>query len=160
MNSSLNDEFIMKRSRTSSISSVSGAPVPSGVPGSVRNPIRSSYSSSHGYAQVFHLIAFSLGGIKIYSVADWGNAIKGLRLKLVLEHVDDYCSTFFVLLCFVFIDPSNCAFSEKSSIQSQSFSFHKPRRISVSDSRASCQESKVGIFKCSQPFIGVWNTFE
>ncbi len=70
MNSSLNEESIMKRSRTSSISSVSGAPVPSGVPGSVRNPIRSSYSSSHGYPQVFHLIAFLLGGMKMYSVAD------------------------------------------------------------------------------------------
>lgn len=52
MNSSLNEESIMKRSRTSSISSISGAPVPSGVPGSVRNPIRSSYSSSQGYPQV------------------------------------------------------------------------------------------------------------
>ncbi|XP_016132977.1 nuclear envelope pore membrane protein POM 121 [Sinocyclocheilus grahami] len=51
MNSSLNEESIMKRSRTSSISSVSGAPVPSGVPGSVRNPIRSSYSSTQGYPQ-------------------------------------------------------------------------------------------------------------
>ncbi|XP_052423452.1 nuclear envelope pore membrane protein POM 121 isoform X1 [Carassius gibelio] len=51
MNSSLNEESIMKRSRTSSISSVSGAPVPSGVPGSIRNPIRSSYSSSQGYPQ-------------------------------------------------------------------------------------------------------------
>uniref|UniRef100_A0A8C1VQ02 POM121 transmembrane nucleoporin n=1 Tax=Cyprinus carpio TaxID=7962 RepID=A0A8C1VQ02_CYPCA len=51
MNSSLTEESIMKRSRTSSISSVSGAPVPSGVPGSVRNPIRSSYSSSQGYPQ-------------------------------------------------------------------------------------------------------------
>ncbi|XP_073685287.1 nuclear envelope pore membrane protein POM 121 isoform X2 [Garra rufa] len=51
MNSSLNEESIMKRSRTSSISSVSGAPIPSGVPGSVRNPIRSSYSSSQGYPQ-------------------------------------------------------------------------------------------------------------
>ncbi|XP_059401196.1 nuclear envelope pore membrane protein POM 121-like [Carassius carassius] len=51
MNSSLNEESIMKCSRTSSISSVSGAPVPSGVPGSVRNPIRSSYSSSQGYPQ-------------------------------------------------------------------------------------------------------------
>uniref|UniRef100_A0A8C2G2H0 POM121 transmembrane nucleoporin n=1 Tax=Cyprinus carpio TaxID=7962 RepID=A0A8C2G2H0_CYPCA len=51
LNSSLNEESIMKRSRTSSISSVSGAPVPSGVPGSVRNPIRSSYSSSQGYPQ-------------------------------------------------------------------------------------------------------------
>ncbi|XP_039532104.1 nuclear envelope pore membrane protein POM 121 isoform X1 [Pimephales promelas] len=51
MNSSLNEESIMKRSRTSSISSMSGAPVPSGVPGSVRNPIRSSYSSSQGYPQ-------------------------------------------------------------------------------------------------------------
>ncbi|XP_059394848.1 nuclear envelope pore membrane protein POM 121-like isoform X2 [Carassius carassius] len=51
MNSSLNEECIMKRSRTSSISSVSGAPVPSGVPGSIRNPIRSSYSSSQGYPQ-------------------------------------------------------------------------------------------------------------
>ncbi|KAA0704118.1 POM 121 Nuclear envelope pore membrane protein [Triplophysa tibetana] len=51
MNSSVIEEFTMKRSRTSSISSVSGGPVPSGVPGSVRNPIRSSYSSSQGYPQ-------------------------------------------------------------------------------------------------------------
>ncbi|KAI7793734.1 putative nuclear envelope pore membrane protein POM 121, partial [Triplophysa rosa] len=51
MNSSVMEESTMKRSRTSSISSVSGGPVPSGVPGSVRNPIRSSYSSSQGYPQ-------------------------------------------------------------------------------------------------------------
>ncbi|XP_056592426.1 nuclear envelope pore membrane protein POM 121 [Triplophysa dalaica] len=51
MNSSVIEEFTMKRSRASSISSVSGGPVPSGVPGSVRNPIRSSYSSSQGYPQ-------------------------------------------------------------------------------------------------------------
>ncbi|XP_051541897.1 nuclear envelope pore membrane protein POM 121-like [Myxocyprinus asiaticus] len=51
MNSSLIEESTMKRSRTSSISSVSGAPIPSGVPGSVRNPIRSSYSSSQFYPQ-------------------------------------------------------------------------------------------------------------
>ncbi|XP_062870334.1 nuclear envelope pore membrane protein POM 121 isoform X2 [Trichomycterus rosablanca] len=41
----------LKRSRTSSISSVGGSPVACGVPGSVRNPIRSSYSSSLGYPQ-------------------------------------------------------------------------------------------------------------
>ncbi|XP_051539554.1 nuclear envelope pore membrane protein POM 121 isoform X2 [Myxocyprinus asiaticus] len=51
INSSLIEESTMKRSRTSSISSVSGAPVPSGAPGSVRNSIRSSYSSSQGYPQ-------------------------------------------------------------------------------------------------------------
>ncbi|TRY95403.1 hypothetical protein DNTS_005479 [Danionella cerebrum] len=51
MNSSLQEETTMKRSRTSSISSLSFAPIPSGVPGSARNPIRSSYSSSQGYPQ-------------------------------------------------------------------------------------------------------------
>ncbi|XP_051972650.1 nuclear envelope pore membrane protein POM 121 isoform X2 [Xyrauchen texanus] len=48
---SLIEESTMKRSRTSSISSMSGAPIPSGAPGSVRNSIRSSYSSSQGYPQ-------------------------------------------------------------------------------------------------------------
>ncbi|XP_022537212.2 nuclear envelope pore membrane protein POM 121 [Astyanax mexicanus] len=51
MNTSVLEESTMKRSRTSSISSVSGAPTSFGVPGSVRNPIRSSYSSSQGYPQ-------------------------------------------------------------------------------------------------------------
>ncbi|KAF5892953.1 nuclear envelope pore membrane protein, partial [Clarias magur] len=45
------EESTVKRSRTSSISSVSGCPVSCGVPGSARNPIRSSYSSSQGYPQ-------------------------------------------------------------------------------------------------------------
>ncbi|XP_066507773.1 nuclear envelope pore membrane protein POM 121 [Hoplias malabaricus] len=51
LNSSMLEESTMKRSRTSSISSVSGATASCGVPGSVRNPIRSSYSSSQGYPQ-------------------------------------------------------------------------------------------------------------
>ncbi|KAF4082109.1 hypothetical protein AMELA_G00147820 [Ameiurus melas] len=51
LNVSLLEESMVKRSRTSSISSVSGCPVSCGVPGSARNPIRSSYSSSQGYPQ-------------------------------------------------------------------------------------------------------------
>ncbi|XP_072514448.1 nuclear envelope pore membrane protein POM 121 [Salminus brasiliensis] len=51
MNASMVEESTMKRSRTSSISSMSGVPASFGVPGSVRNPIRSSYSSSQGYLQ-------------------------------------------------------------------------------------------------------------
>ncbi|XP_067289760.1 nuclear envelope pore membrane protein POM 121 [Pseudorasbora parva] len=51
MNPSLTEECVMKRSRSSSISSISTAPVPGGVLGSIRNPIRSSYSSSQGYPQ-------------------------------------------------------------------------------------------------------------
>ncbi|KAL7847389.1 hypothetical protein SRHO_G00223690 [Serrasalmus rhombeus] len=51
LNASVLEESTMKRSRTSSISSVSGAPTSFGVPGSARNPIRSSYSSSQGYTQ-------------------------------------------------------------------------------------------------------------
>lgn len=46
------DESTMKRSRTSSISSVSGAHAPRGTPGTARNPIHSSYSSSGGISQV------------------------------------------------------------------------------------------------------------
>ncbi|XP_060942133.1 nuclear envelope pore membrane protein POM 121 [Limanda limanda] len=49
--SSLAEESIMKRSRTSSISSGSGAHAPRGTPGSRRNPINSSYSSSLGLSQ-------------------------------------------------------------------------------------------------------------
>lgn len=49
---SLVDESTMKRSRTSSISSVSGAHAPRGTPGTTRNPIHSSYSSSGGISQV------------------------------------------------------------------------------------------------------------
>lgn len=49
---SLVDESTMKRSRTSSISSVSGAHAPRGTPGTARNPIHSSYSSSGGISQV------------------------------------------------------------------------------------------------------------
>ncbi|KAM3838243.1 nuclear envelope pore membrane protein POM 121, partial [Diretmus argenteus] len=44
------EESTTKRSRTSSISS-SGDHAPRGTPGSVRNPIHSSYSSSHGFSQ-------------------------------------------------------------------------------------------------------------
>ncbi|KAK2823371.1 hypothetical protein Q7C36_019971 [Tachysurus vachellii] len=51
MNISVLEESMVKRSRTSSISSVSGCPVSCGTPGSDRNPIRSSYSSSRGYPQ-------------------------------------------------------------------------------------------------------------
>ncbi|XP_053501216.1 nuclear envelope pore membrane protein POM 121 [Ictalurus furcatus] len=51
LNVSVLEESMVKRSRTSSISSVSGCPVSFGVPGSARNPIRSSYSSSQGYPQ-------------------------------------------------------------------------------------------------------------
>nr|XP_019941020.1 PREDICTED: nuclear envelope pore membrane protein POM 121-like [Paralichthys olivaceus] len=49
--SSLAEESIMKRSRTSSISSGSGAHAPRGTPGTRRNPIHSSYSSSQGLSQ-------------------------------------------------------------------------------------------------------------
>ncbi|XP_037126064.1 nuclear envelope pore membrane protein POM 121 isoform X2 [Syngnathus acus] len=45
------EESTFKRSRTSSISSASGAHAPGGTPGSNRNPIQSSYSSSVGLAQ-------------------------------------------------------------------------------------------------------------
>ncbi|XP_073335614.1 nuclear envelope pore membrane protein POM 121 [Pagrus major] len=48
---SLAEESIMKRSRTSSISSASGAHAPRGTPGSTRNPIFSSYSSTLGISQ-------------------------------------------------------------------------------------------------------------
>ncbi|XP_029957530.1 LOW QUALITY PROTEIN: nuclear envelope pore membrane protein POM 121 [Salarias fasciatus] len=48
---SLADESIMKRSRTSSISSGSGAHAPRGTLGSRRNAIQSSYSSSLGLGQ-------------------------------------------------------------------------------------------------------------
>ncbi|XP_030294210.1 nuclear envelope pore membrane protein POM 121 [Sparus aurata] len=49
---SLLEESIMKRSRTSSISSASGAHAPRGTPGSTRNPIYSSYSSTLGISQL------------------------------------------------------------------------------------------------------------
>ncbi|CAL8365239.1 unnamed protein product [Lota lota] len=42
------EDAAVKRSRTSSISSGSAAPAPGGTPGSTRNPINSSYSSSRG----------------------------------------------------------------------------------------------------------------
>ncbi|XP_061755011.1 nuclear envelope pore membrane protein POM 121 [Nerophis ophidion] len=45
---SVAEESLMKRSRTSSISSASGIHAPRGTPGSKRNPIHSSYSSSLG----------------------------------------------------------------------------------------------------------------
>ncbi|XP_008330877.1 nuclear envelope pore membrane protein POM 121 [Cynoglossus semilaevis] len=45
------EESIVKRSRTSSISSGSGIHAPRGTPGGARNPIFSSYSSSHGLSQ-------------------------------------------------------------------------------------------------------------
>ncbi|XP_042355531.1 nuclear envelope pore membrane protein POM 121 [Plectropomus leopardus] len=48
---SLAEDSIMKRSRTSSISSGSGVHAPRGTPGSRRNPIQSSYSSSLGLSQ-------------------------------------------------------------------------------------------------------------
>jgi len=49
---SLAEDALMKRSRTSSISSGSGVHTPRGTPGSRRNPIQSSYSSSKGLSQV------------------------------------------------------------------------------------------------------------
>ncbi|XP_026183928.1 nuclear envelope pore membrane protein POM 121 isoform X2 [Mastacembelus armatus] len=48
---SLAEEAVMKRSRTSSISSGSGVHAPRGTPGTRRNPIHSSYSSSIGLTQ-------------------------------------------------------------------------------------------------------------
>ncbi|KAK9536772.1 hypothetical protein VZT92_006533 [Zoarces viviparus] len=48
---SLVEDSVMKRSRTSSISSGSGAHAPRGTPGARRNPIQSSYSSSLGLSQ-------------------------------------------------------------------------------------------------------------
>ncbi|XP_051257294.1 nuclear envelope pore membrane protein POM 121 isoform X7 [Dicentrarchus labrax] len=48
---SLAEDSIMKRSRTSSISSGSGVHAPRGTPGTRRNPIYSSYSSSLGLSQ-------------------------------------------------------------------------------------------------------------
>ncbi|XP_053170868.1 nuclear envelope pore membrane protein POM 121-like, partial [Scomber japonicus] len=48
---SVTEESIMKRSRTSSISSGSGVHAPRGTPGSRRNPINSSYSSTVGLSQ-------------------------------------------------------------------------------------------------------------
>ncbi|XP_045896041.1 nuclear envelope pore membrane protein POM 121 isoform X2 [Micropterus dolomieu] len=48
---SMAEESIMKRSRTSSISSASGVHAPRGTPGTRRNPIQSSYSSSVGLSQ-------------------------------------------------------------------------------------------------------------
>ncbi|KAG7515507.1 hypothetical protein JOB18_010173 [Solea senegalensis] len=48
---SLAEESIMKRSRTSSISSGSAIHAPRGTPGSMRNAILSSYSSSQGFSQ-------------------------------------------------------------------------------------------------------------
>lgn len=49
---SLVDESTMKRSRASSISSVSGIHALKGTPGNTRNPIHSSYSSTGGISQV------------------------------------------------------------------------------------------------------------
>ncbi|XP_003970879.3 nuclear envelope pore membrane protein POM 121 [Takifugu rubripes] len=48
---SLMEESIMKRSRTSSISSGTGFHAPRGTPGTTRNPIHSSYSSTLGLSQ-------------------------------------------------------------------------------------------------------------
>ncbi|XP_077403366.1 nuclear envelope pore membrane protein POM 121 [Vanacampus margaritifer] len=48
---SVAEESNLKRSRTSSISSTSGVHAPRGTPGSKRNPIQSSYSSSLGLMQ-------------------------------------------------------------------------------------------------------------
>lgn len=49
---SLMEESTMKRSRTSSISSGNGVHSPRGTPGTTRNPIQSSYSSTLGLVQV------------------------------------------------------------------------------------------------------------
>ncbi|KAJ8414506.1 hypothetical protein AAFF_G00037080 [Aldrovandia affinis] len=51
LNTLVVEESLMKRSRTSSVSSLGSGLTPSGVPGSARNPIYSSYSSSLGNAQ-------------------------------------------------------------------------------------------------------------
>ncbi|KAJ8256721.1 hypothetical protein COCON_G00188730 [Conger conger] len=51
MNTLVVEESQMKRSRTSSVSSLGWGLTPGGVPGSIRNPIYSSYSSSKGAAQ-------------------------------------------------------------------------------------------------------------
>ncbi|KAI1893699.1 hypothetical protein AGOR_G00126380 [Albula goreensis] len=51
MNTLLVDESVIKRSRTSSVSSLVSGVTPGGVPGSARNPIFSSYSSSQGTVQ-------------------------------------------------------------------------------------------------------------
>ncbi|TNN33255.1 Nuclear envelope pore membrane protein POM 121 [Liparis tanakae] len=48
---SLAEDSVMKRSRTSSVSSVSGVQALRGTPGTRRNPIQSSYSSSLGLGQ-------------------------------------------------------------------------------------------------------------
>ncbi|XP_037604473.1 nuclear envelope pore membrane protein POM 121 [Sebastes umbrosus] len=48
---SLAEDSIMKRSRCSSISSGSGVHAPRGTPGTMRNPIQSSYSSTLGLSQ-------------------------------------------------------------------------------------------------------------
>uniref|UniRef100_A0A3P8TYH8 POM121 transmembrane nucleoporin n=1 Tax=Amphiprion percula TaxID=161767 RepID=A0A3P8TYH8_AMPPE len=48
---SVTEESIMKRSRTSSISSASGVHAPRGTPGTRRNAIQSSYSSTLGLSQ-------------------------------------------------------------------------------------------------------------
>lgn len=105
INSSLNEESIMKRSRTSSISSVSGAPVPSGVPGSVRNPIRSSYSSSQGYPQVSHLTISHRKAVKIYSIVNWGNVMRNYH-----NHHIEWAYWWLLLSFFVFIDSISSIF--------------------------------------------------
>uniref|UniRef100_W5LYR4 POM121 transmembrane nucleoporin n=1 Tax=Lepisosteus oculatus TaxID=7918 RepID=W5LYR4_LEPOC len=59
-NALLTEETLMKRSRTSSVSSLSSGLAPSGVLGSARNPILSSYSSSRGCLQQKKTPALSL----------------------------------------------------------------------------------------------------
>ncbi|XP_023675269.2 nuclear envelope pore membrane protein POM 121 isoform X2 [Paramormyrops kingsleyae] len=51
LNASVMEESLIKRNRTSSMSSQTSSLDPCGVLGSARNPIRSSYSSSQGYPQ-------------------------------------------------------------------------------------------------------------
>ncbi|XP_041096885.1 nuclear envelope pore membrane protein POM 121 isoform X1 [Polyodon spathula] len=58
-NSLVLEDPSMKRSRTSSISSLN-CTAPSGVPGSVRNSIHSSYSSTRGYSQLRKISALNM----------------------------------------------------------------------------------------------------
>ncbi|XP_043107069.1 nuclear envelope pore membrane protein POM 121 [Puntigrus tetrazona] len=105
MNSSLIEESIMKRSRTSSISSVSGAPVPSGVPGSVRNPIRSSYSSSQGYPQRRAASSLSLSPFTSPGGSRCQTPERAAK-KSREEEATSPSSTFFVKLDKVATDPA------------------------------------------------------
>ncbi|MGH0155641.1 UNVERIFIED_CONTAM: hypothetical protein FKN15_059528 [Acipenser sinensis] len=58
-NSLIVEDPLMKRSRTSSISSLN-CTAPSGVPGSVRNSIHSSYSSTRGISQLRKISALNM----------------------------------------------------------------------------------------------------